>query len=428
MGNDEGSVKSTETKQRVRERFLQARFFLGALLFHLAVFLIFATKVVFDAVQSRNHAFKPDTTLVLGAPGPRAPDVRPMTPPLTPGPIAPDARGAAPIETPKIPDVITSAMRDAPSGPAVALARDVGPLHGPGDGMASPSARELGKRTDEQWDAVRISRDKWFPGAKKQLGYGNAVADFTVYLGRPVRGGDALAFVRFAGDGAEIVGGSIPNLAEMLNRFSKGRIKARVQGHVLRLDSPEVLETRPPFIYLTGRSDFRLTDEEITNLRKYLLVGGCIWGDNALPGHRSRFDIAFRREMKRVIPDDDKPFERLPEDHPIYGNGGFRLKEMPAGLNFAQWPVEAIRLDGIEAIIYTANGYGAMWQVTFDDSLRQIDNAVMQRNEKEFWEYRKIFYRNLNEDSLLRSYRLGYNIVLHLLLRYEAKLRTLPET
>ena len=32
-----------------------------------------------------------------------------------------------------------------------------------------------------------------------------------------------------------------------------------------------------------------------------------------------------------------------------------------------------------------------MWQVTFDDSLRQVDNAVMQRTEKEFWEYRKIF-------------------------------------
>jgi hypothetical protein len=260
------------------------------------------------------------------------------------------------------------------------------------------------------------------------VGYGNVVADFTVYVGRPERGGDALAFVRFGEDGQKIIGGSVPNLAEMLNRFSKGRIKGRVQGQALRLDSPEIHETRPPFIYLTGRSDFRLTDDEIMNLRKYLLLGGCIWGDNALPGHRSRFDIAFRREMKRVIPDEDKPFERLPDDHPIYGDGGFRLREMPAGLNFSKWPVETIRLDGVEAIIYTANGYGAMWQVTFDDSLQRVDNAVMQRPEKEFWEYRKVFYRNLNEETLLRSYRLGYNIVLHLLLRYEAKLRGLPQT
>ena len=32
-------------------------------------------------------------------------------------------------------------------------------------------------------------------------------------------------------------------------------------------------------------------------------MGGAIWGDNALPGWGSRFDVAFRREMKRVVPD-----------------------------------------------------------------------------------------------------------------------------
>lgn len=422
MGNETGSSASTGSRRRIQERFLQARFFLGAILFHVALFVLFATKVVIDAVQAREHTFQPSDTFVGGKPPPRAPD-EPSLARVKPEkfPANPSTTGMRP--GPRTEDMLKDVIRGAPAGPAVAALPGTGPM-GTFDGKTlTERLPRLGDRTKAQWKALEEFRGHWFT---KGTGYGPRAAEFTVHIGQPSQGGDALAFVRFGVDGKTIIGGSIPNLAEMLNRFSKGKIKARVQGEVLRLDSAAIYETRPPFIYLTGRSDFRLTEPEILNLRKYLLLGGCIWGDNALPGHRSRFDIAFRREMKRVIPDDDKPFETLPDDHPIYGNGGFRLASAPSGLNFSHQPIETIRLDGVEAILYTANGYGAMWQVTLDDSLREVDHAVMQRGEKEFWEYRNIFYRNLNEDSLLRSYRLGYNIVLHLLLRHEARLRTIP--
>ena len=49
--------------------------------------------------------------------------------------------------------------------------------------------------------------------------------------------------------------------------------------------------------------DFKLTDQEVKNLGEYLRSGGCIWGDSSLPGQRSRFDIAFRREMLRLMPE-----------------------------------------------------------------------------------------------------------------------------
>lgn len=422
MRDDTG--KPDAMKRRIGARFLQARFFVGALLFHVAVFLIFATKIVVDAIQSGEHTFKPDT-FVIGNPTPIAPD-RPVGKTIKPGEFDASPRAAPGSTGPRPGELIIGVMTDAPKGTGLAIAPEGRSLRAIDGARTLDSSPKFGKLDRKQLNAIGQIRRTWFIGPER--GYGKMAAEFTVHVGRPAEGGDSLAFVRFGEDNRQIIGGSVPNLAEMLNRFSKGRIRARVQGEVLRLDSREIFETKPPFIYLTGRSDFRLTEAEIMNIREYLLLGGCIWGDNALPGYRSKFDVAFRREMKRVIPDDDKPFEPLPASHPIYGNGGFRFNGTPAGLNFARLPVETIKIDGVEAIIYTANGYGAMWQVTFDDSLRQVDNAVMQRTEKEFWEYRKIFYRNLNEETLLQSYRLGYNIVLHLLLRYEAKIRGFPQT
>ena len=62
-----------------------------------------------------------------------------------------------------------------------------------------------------------------------------------------------------------------------------------------------IFNKKPPFIFFTGHRDFHLTDKEVTNLRNYIIVGGCVWGDSSLAGHRSRFDIAFRREMLECV-------------------------------------------------------------------------------------------------------------------------------
>ena len=71
------------------------------------------------------------------------------------------------------------------------------------------------------------------------------------------------------------------------------------------MGTDQLFTLKPPFVYLTGHKDFRLKDQEVKNLRDYLMLGGAIWADSALAGHRSRFDVAFRREMKRVFPDRD---------------------------------------------------------------------------------------------------------------------------
>jgi hypothetical protein len=69
-----------------------------------------------------------------------------------------------------------------------------------------------------------------------------------------------------------------------------------------------------PILYITGHEDFKLTDDEVNNLRRYLAAGGVLVG-NACCGRKS-FDEAFRREIARVMP--DRKLQRVPLDHPIY--------------------------------------------------------------------------------------------------------------
>ena len=69
-----------------------------------------------------------------------------------------------------------------------------------------------------------------------------------------------------------------------------------------------------PILYMTGHKEFTLTDDEVNNLRRYLAAGGVLVA-NACCGRRA-FDDAFRREIKRVLP--DHSLTRIGLDHPVY--------------------------------------------------------------------------------------------------------------
>jgi hypothetical protein len=69
-----------------------------------------------------------------------------------------------------------------------------------------------------------------------------------------------------------------------------------------------------PFLYLTGHRDFTFSESEAGALRAFLGNGGFLCAD-ACCGSLA-FDIAFRREMKRVLPDHE--IKELPTTHPVF--------------------------------------------------------------------------------------------------------------
>lgn len=75
-----------------------------------------------------------------------------------------------------------------------------------------------------------------------------------------------------------------------------------------------------PFVFLTGHGNVSFSDEEVRRLRTYLDNGGFLYADDDYG-----MDKAFRREIKRVFPDQD--LVELPFSYGLY----HCLYEFPSG-------------------------------------------------------------------------------------------------
>ncbi len=169
-----------------------------------------------------------------------------------------------------------------------------------------------------------------------------------------------------------------------------------------------------------------LTEVEVANLRDYLQGGGAIWGDNALAGKGSRFDLAFHREMNRVVPDHD--FKVMPMDSKIYTKK-FSIREVPAGINYHAEPIEHLDIDGVLAILYTPNDYCDLYAMRILPGDTQIQlgrpaDASPLTTNYFLHSHRLVYFRNFTLPSSLAVHRLGMNIVTFFITRFDDQLRT----
>ena len=255
------------------------------------------------------------------------------------------------------------------------------------------------------------------------------MATFPVYLAS-YADGDWNCNVHLSG--ARIDAGSLPDLAAKIQEWSGGNLKAQLAPRPLEIGSPDLLEKMPLFIFFTGRKNFVLTDKEVANLSAYLANGGCIWGDNALAGRGSRFDVAFRREMKRVVPDKDKQFEPLALTADLFTKDRwFAFDQVPAGMNYFAEPLEHLDIEGKMAILYTPNDYSDLFAMrilpgdhAFAGS-QPIDGSPLFTDERFAFDAPE-FFRNYTLSSCLAAQRLGMNIVGYLLIRFDDRLLLAP--
>ncbi len=110
---------------------------------------------------------------------------------------------------------------------------------------------------------------------------------------------------------------SIPNILSYLTKNTS--IKVAHDEYRIKLTTKEL--RGHPYLYMTGHGNIRFTDEEIIQLREYLMGGGFLHTDD-----NYGLNTSFRREMKRVFPDRD--FVELPHDHAIFHS----YFDMPSGL------------------------------------------------------------------------------------------------
>jgi hypothetical protein len=100
---------------------------------------------------------------------------------------------------------------------------------------------------------------------------------------------------------------SLPNLIKFCNQELKTNIFP--EENTVELQDAELMQY--PFLHLTGHGNVVFSENEIQNLRTYLISGGFLHIDD-----NYGLDPFIRREMKKVFP--ELSFVELPYSHPIY--------------------------------------------------------------------------------------------------------------
>ena len=416
--------------RRLQARLFNSRFFTISVILHLFLVLMLGSAVI---IQSS----APPADFTGGGDGDgkfvqeQAVVAPPPPPPPTNQNMQPTVQNKAVTET------IRTDNANAPAFVAPVITAPQQPTAITPGKLAAPKIKPTELSMKQMSDIKKFTKWSKGPGG---LGTDTKAREFefVAYLAKygdpsdASRGGD-WASTNIIKDG-RIAKGSLPNLLDFMKNYSKGKIKASAVSEPLDLSSDDIFVKRPPFIFFTGHRNFVLSDREVENLQKYIQLGGCIWGDSSLPGRRSRFDLAFRREMRRVIPDADKDWELIPPDYPIYTRNPYypEMKAPPTGVNFYKEPIYALKFGSEVAIIYTANDYGDMWRMALDTQWK-IDMTPMYPGsydllytDRSMFERLDIYYRGMELPRLINSYKFGTNVVIHLLTRWEDRLKSVP--
>ena len=100
---------------------------------------------------------------------------------------------------------------------------------------------------------------------------------------------------------------SLPNLLE----FIRDRTGLAVASRPAEVRLTDTALRAYPYTYITGHGNLRLTDAEVSALRRYLADGGFLHVDD-----NYGLDASFRREIARIFPNED--LVAIPHDHAIY--------------------------------------------------------------------------------------------------------------
>ena len=429
------SPEKSSLIDRLIEKFNNSRFFTISFVLHALLIVIFGGTVLFEAMQEPPDFEGGEGGFIAGGEEVAAPPAAQTQPQET----------TFTVSTPTVQNTTVAAITTTGQNPLnfsmdaiITPSTMVAPTTTTTAVSAAPatavSAAGMSAAVAGQ---IREFTGGWGKGTGSGTGTRQREFDFTAFIAK-YNGGNWDSVFRVVD---KLPQGALPNLLEFMSKESRDKIKTNYNKvEAVPLDSDRIFAAKPPFIFFTGSRDFVLTDKEVTNLQKYVRLGGAIWGDSSVPGRGSAFDIAFRREMRRVIPDKDKDFEALSANDEMFRRAPYfpEIQEQPAGLNYYQEPVYVMRYFGQIAVIYTANDYGDMWQFGIKQKGPrewEINNDRNERGERvaldwDLYINSGLYIHNVDANppiqSLLDTYKFGANMVIHLLTRWEDKLRSAP--
>lgn len=135
-------------------------------------------------------------------------------------------------------------------------------------------------------------------------------------------------------DGMDAVSRADMNFLDAFRKFTGFPVAAQGESHVIALLAKYPKGMAPPFVYMTGSGDIRISERDAGVLRDYLMGGGMLFADCGSP----RWDAPFRSLAQRVFPgeslttiSDDDPIFQVPFAFangapPLWHHGGMRAQ------------------------------------------------------------------------------------------------------
>jgi hypothetical protein len=138
---------------------------------------------------------------------------------------------------------------------------------------------------------------------------------------------------------------------------------------IIPLSSKELF--KQPFLIIYGKKEVKLSEEEIENLREYLVnKGGFLFADEAdgiMEG--GEFLSSIKEILKQAMP--EYPIKKIPKDYEIYRNF-YELTGTPRGHAKTSSDLEGIFIDGRLAVIFSDRSYSTLWATTGSPELGYI--------------------------------------------------------
>ena len=134
------------------------------------------------------------------------------------------------------------------------------------------------------------------------------IAIFYIFACVFAANGQQIALLKYHGGGDWYANPtSLPNLIKFCNK--ELHMNLNPAPAEVEVGSLEIFNY--PFVHMTGHGNVLFSEQEVKNLRNYLIAGGFLHIDD-----NYGMDVFVRREMKKVFP--ELEFVELPHNHSIY--------------------------------------------------------------------------------------------------------------
>jgi Domain of unknown function (DUF4159) len=150
---------------------------------------------------------------------------------------------------------------------------------------------------------------------------------------------------------------------------------------VITADSDELMAF--PFLFMTGHTLVRFSEQERAKLRSYVEHGGLLFSDDCNHDVAGLYAVSFEQEMRTIFPG-DRTLEKIPNQHPLY-RSFFQFPDGPPQTvhELNGWGDDLVHdyLRGVEhrgrlGVLYSNKDYGCEWDYDWRNKrFRREDNT-----------------------------------------------------